>query len=214
MKDVLIRRAGAWLFLLTLVVRIGLIFGLGSYRYPERTEVVNIAMALAQKGEFADAYGAASGPTAHTTPVYALLLSCIFRIFGTGQAGEIGQEIFSSIIASIICGLLPSVAFALGLSRSTGIWAGLWAALLPVNYWSETKGSLESTLTALALLLLSRHFALVWTRGQFSPREACTGGAFAGVAALISSATLPVTALLMASGAWLFREKKEIGRAS
>src|ERR1700694_5752739 len=107
MKDLFLRRAGVWLFLLALTVRIGLICALGSYLYPERTEVVNIAIALAQKGEFADAYGPGSGPTAHAAPVYPLLLSCVFRLLGTARAGEIGQEVLSSIIASLTCAMLP-----------------------------------------------------------------------------------------------------------
>jgi hypothetical protein len=74
-----------------------------------------------------------------------------------------------------------------------------------VNFWSETKGSFESALCGLALLVVCWYFAVVWERGRFSLREACTGGLIAGVALLTLPVILPVVALLLAIGAWLFR---------
>ena len=68
------------------------------------------------------------------SPLYPLLLSAFFRLLGTGQAGEIGQEIFSSLIASVACALLPLIALAFHMGRTAGVWAGLWAALLPANF--------------------------------------------------------------------------------
>jgi 4-amino-4-deoxy-L-arabinose transferase-like glycosyltransferase len=170
-----------WIFLLALTVRVALIFAIGSYQRPERTEVVKIAIKLAENGEFADAYGPGTGPTAHTSPLYPLLLSCVFRLFGTGQAGELGQEILSSLIGSLACALLPYLALAFHLGRTTGVWAGLCAALLPVNFWAETKGSFESALSELALVVICLYFALAWERERFSLREACAGGVMRGL---------------------------------
>ena len=202
-----VRYAGLGIFLLALATRIGLIVALGSYHNIERTEVVNVSIALMQKHGFVDAYGPGTGPTAHVAPVYPLLLSCIFRLFGTGTAGEIAQEIFSSAIASLTCALLPLFAIACGLSRSIGLWAGLCLALLPVNYWSETKGSFESALSALALMTICWYLVMVWRRRHFSFRQACAGGALAGVALLISPSILPVIVVALAAGIWLFREQ-------
>ena len=128
------RHPGWCVFLLALTVRLALILATGSYQRPERTEVVNIAIKLADNGEFADPYGPGSGPTAMWSPLYPLLLSAFFRLLGTGQAGEIGQEIFSSLIASVACALLPLIALAFHMGRTAGVSAGLWAALLPANF--------------------------------------------------------------------------------
>lgn len=199
------RRAGLWIFFLALAVRLGLIFTLGTYRIPERTEIVKVAIALAEEGRFADAYGPGTGPSAHTSPLYPLLLSGIFRIFGTGQAGEVGQEILSSIFGALVCALLPALAAAFGMGRATGIWAGLFAAAVPVNFWSETKGSFEGSLAALLLLLVCLCFALAWERERFFMREACVSGVAAGAAFLTSPSVLPIVVLLLAIGGWLFR---------
>ncbi len=199
------RHPGWWVFLLALTVRLVLILATGSYQRPERTEVVNIAIKLADNGEFADPYGPGTGPTAMWSPLYPLLLSGLYRLLGTGQAGEIGQEVFSSLIGSVAGALLLSIALAFHMGRTAGLWAGLCAAVLPVNFWSETKGSFESALCGLALLVVCWYFAVVWEHGRFSLREACTGGLIAGVALLTSPVILPVVALLLAIGAWLFR---------
>jgi hypothetical protein len=196
-----------WIFLVALTVRVSLILALGSYQRPERTEIVNIAINLAENGEFADAYGPGTGPTAHTSPLYPLLLSCVFGLFGTGQAGELAQEVFSSLIGSIACALLPSLALAFHIGRTTGVCAGMGAALLPVNFWAETKGSFEGALSGLALVVICLYFARAWERKRFSLREACAGGVIAGAAFLTSPSTLPVVALLLAIGAWLFRAR-------
>jgi len=93
------------------------------------------------------------------------------------------------------------------MGRTAGVWAGLWAALLPVNFWSETKGSFESALCGLALIVICWYFAVVWERGRISLREAWAGGLIAGAALLNSPAVLPVVALVLAIGGWLFRAR-------
>ena len=52
---------------LALRSRISLIFLLGSYKHAAGSEVINIAISLAKTGDFADAYGPGSGPTAHAS---------------------------------------------------------------------------------------------------------------------------------------------------
>ena len=76
------------IFVLALLVRLIIIFTTKTYRIIEHTEVINVATSLATHGTFADAYGA-TGPTAHTSPLYPILLSLIFRLFGTGVPGEL-----------------------------------------------------------------------------------------------------------------------------
>jgi hypothetical protein len=195
------------LFLVALTVRICLIFVVGSYRQNEVTEVNNIARSLAISGGFADAYGPGSGPTAHAAPVYPFLLSSVFRVLGTGRAGEIGQEIFSSAIASITCALLPALAVAFGFPARVGWCAGFWAALFPINFYPETKGAFEGALVALSLVLICLYFACVWTRGRLSALEAVVGGMLAGIGTLVSPTVGAVAFLMLVIGGWVLRDK-------
>ena len=83
-------------------------------------------------------------------------------------------------------------------------------AFLPVNYWPETKGSFESALCALALVVICLYFGATWRRDRFTIREACVGGALAGIALLISPSVLPVIGLALLAGLWLFRNKVRV----
>ncbi|MEZ5362911.1 MAG: hypothetical protein R2748_11355 [Bryobacterales bacterium] len=49
--------------------------------------------------------------------------------------------------------LLPALALVCGVRPSVGIAAGLTGALLPINFWAETKGSFETPLAGVMLLL-------------------------------------------------------------
>jgi 4-amino-4-deoxy-L-arabinose transferase-like glycosyltransferase len=193
-----------FLFLLALAVRLGLSAVLGTYWRSEGSEVVNVAWALAHKGQFADAYGVNTGPTAHTAPLYPLLLSLVFRFAPNGQ---IGQMILSSVFSSITCALLPYAAAAFGMGRRVGLWTALWAALLPVNCWPQTKGTFESALVGLCTVLICLYFARLWTAARFSAPDAVWGGLLAGISCLVSPSVLPVVAALLLLGVWLFRSR-------
>jgi MFS family permease len=193
--------------LLAFAVRVALIFVLGSPRLAEGSEVINVAVSLAKTGHFSDAYGPGTGPTAHVAPVYPFLLSLIYRVLGTGLAGEIGKEVFSSALAALSCSLLPALALAFGWDFRVGLWAGIWAALFPINFYPETKGTFESAFTGVSLVLICLYAAEVWRYGKLSPWFAITGGALAGIAVLASPSVAPVIALLLVMGAWTFRQR-------
>jgi hypothetical protein len=82
-------RSPLFVFAVAFAVRMVLIFATHSYRDAELSEVVRVATSLAQHGTFADAFGPGTGPTAHVSPAYPILLSLIFRAFGTGASGEL-----------------------------------------------------------------------------------------------------------------------------
>jgi len=200
--------ASALIFILALSVRLIIIFTTKTYLYIEHTEVVRIATSLATRGTFADAYGH-TGPTAHASPLYPLLLSLVFRIFGTGVAGELAQEVLSSIIASLIYASLPTLSMACGLGLETGIVAGVVGAALPANFWSETKGSFEAPLVGLFLVMFCIATARVWlSRGDFSTRSACKVGLISGTGLLASPTLAPVILASLLLGYALFHQTK------
>jgi hypothetical protein len=71
------------IFVLAFAVRIALLYTTRSYLEEEHSEVTNVASSLASGRGFASAYWN-TGPTAHTSPLYPLLLSLVYRSFGTG----------------------------------------------------------------------------------------------------------------------------------
>ena len=128
------------IFLLGFFIRLSIVIFRKTYTYIEYTEVVNIARSLASKGTFSDAFFN-TGPTAHASPLYPVLLSAVFRIFGMGVAGELAQEVLNSSVSSLLYALLPSLASVSGIGVEAGVLAGLVGALVPVNFWCDTKGS-------------------------------------------------------------------------
>ncbi|MGO9085988.1 MAG: hypothetical protein ACLQBK_12235 [Candidatus Sulfotelmatobacter sp.] len=203
-----LKHASVLIFVLALSVRLVIIFTTKTYLYIEHTEAVRIATSLATRGTFADAYGH-TGPTAHAAPLYPLILSVVFRIFGTGLAGELAQEVLSSTIASLIYASLPTLSMACGLGSETGILAGVLGAALPVNFWSETKGSFEAPLVGLFLVMFCIAMGRDWrSQGDFSTRSACKVGMLSGIGLLASPTLAPVILASLFLGYILFRKTK------
>src|SRR5690242_11677659 len=93
------RHTAAWcavVFALGLTVRLGLVLP-HPPAYVSIHEPVNIAMSLASRGAYADAYGEGTGPTAHAAPVHPLMLSVLFRAFGTGARGALAMSVLGSV---------------------------------------------------------------------------------------------------------------------
>jgi hypothetical protein len=162
-----------------------------SYRHPEHSEVVRIAIALATKGAFADAYCDNCGPTAHAAPLYPLLLSGVFRLVGVGARGDLAQEIFSSLLASAQYALLPWVAEACGMSFSAGVLAGALGAFLPINKWIQTKGNFEYALAALLCVIVSGAIFRAWRNKRNSVTEQVRLGILWGLLLLTAPQLAP-----------------------
>ena len=186
-------RVCALVFLAAFAVRVGLMFATQSYLYPDSGEVLAIAKSLATHGAFADAYCNGCGPTAHSAPLYPLLLSLIFRLFGMGVAGNLAQEVFSSLLASLQYALVPYVAEICGMRRFTGLLGGLLGALLPINRWVQTKGNFEYALAGLLCVIVTMAVIRTWQKQDFSWRRGVLLGLLWGVTLL----TAPQFALLM-----------------
>ncbi|MGH9802133.1 MAG: hypothetical protein ACRD82_17360 [Blastocatellia bacterium] len=188
------------IFLLALVVRIGLAVALNLHATPRNTEFERIALTLAATGVFGDPYRIPTGPTAHHAPLYPLVLSWLYSLFGMGANGRLAQVLFNSGAASLQYALLP-VAAAMGqLKRHIGILAGLVGALVPLHLLIEIN-SMES-LAGVALIGL---FLLTLRTWQAEPswRAALMHGLGWGLALLLTPALLPVFVALSLAGYFL-----------
>jgi hypothetical protein len=159
-----------------------------------RTEPVNIAISLATTGRFADAYGDGVGPTAHAAPLYPLLLSLVFRVFGMGGRGDLAMSITGSVAAALSFALLPALGMVSGIGLRIGALAGMAGALLPVNFWVQTSGVFEAPFTACAFIILCTLVCRIWASASFTAREAIVFGLTAGVGCLLSPVLIPVLA--------------------
>lgn len=198
MKTWSCRQICLFVFVLAFTVRVGLIMATRSYTDPERDEVVRIAESLSTNGTFAEAYCDGCGPTAHTAPLYPLLLSVIFRTFGLGVAGTFAMEVFSSLLASLQYALVPYVAAICGMPRLAGLLGGVLAALLPINRWVQTKGNFEYALAGLLCVVITATVIPTWRSRDFSARRGVMLGFLWGVTLLTAPQFVSLLVVILA----------------
>lgn len=150
------------IFLLSFFVRLALLVYLG-FKNLGAAEIDNIALALLKNHQFADPYAVATGPTAHTTPFYPLLVAGVYRLFGTGYAGHIARSVLVIAAYSLLYSLYVWLAPGFGFSKKAGLVAGFCSALLPVKRSAEVFLGWEEPYAAMGLagllLLTMRHWA-------------------------------------------------------
>jgi len=147
------------LFLLGAGIRVGLVVALHRYRVIEQPEMVEIGKTLAATGKFADPFPTPTGTTAICPPAYPFLLSLIYRAFGFNTTAQLFIQCLTGCAAALQFALLPWFAICLGFPRAVGIYSGLAGAAIPFWFWVETKGSYDTLLTSLFLLVLLAVFA-------------------------------------------------------
>ena len=74
-----------------------------------RWEAPAIAVALAERGTFADAYALPTGPTAHLPPIPIAITALGYKLFGTGLAGGYAAWTAEMVIQAAMWGTLPWV---------------------------------------------------------------------------------------------------------
>jgi hypothetical protein len=169
------------IFLFAFLTRLILIVHLQQYKELDRPEAIRVAISLSEKGTFANPFPTPTGPTAHVAPLYPMLLSVIFRIFGTGTEGEFVKQMLTCAAAALQYALLPLVAAAWGINPRIGVLAGIIGgsfSLAHIWYDLETKGNFELLFTSLSLILL----CLFTARSLKAEHQKITDGILTGVA--------------------------------
>jgi hypothetical protein len=135
----------------------------GIARYHEFGEATRIALSLAQKGTYADAFFRGEGPTAHILPVMPLIAGAVFWLAGT-QSSIAGLILVSWSLAQTLCGyaLLQKLFATLGAGRAARLGTLTMLCFLPAfakqeviefRYW---EGAFAVCLVSLNMLLLLR----------------------------------------------------------
>lgn len=200
-------KIGALIFVLSLGVRLPLAIG-GAPDAVSGSESINIVLSLVETGNYAGTYGKGSGPTAHCLPLNPLLQAALLKLTGVGRAGAIAIVIMACTEISLAYALLPLLGRICGLRPETGALAGVLGALLPVNFWAQTSGEFEYSLTALLLVATTCLMAGLWVSGRpVSMGRAAGTGLAMGLGALTSSSVIPVFLLWALFGLWRFKGK-------
>lgn len=79
----IVRRHILLVFAVAFVVRIVMIIVFHPYRDLTRYELERTAISLATTGVYGNPYAIPTGPTAHVSPGYTLILAGLFKLFGT-----------------------------------------------------------------------------------------------------------------------------------
>ena len=90
-------RLAVLVFAVAFAVRVTGVIGSRQYRNMERYELERTAISFAQTGVYGNPYALPTGPSAHVSPGYTLILAAIFKLFGTGSTGELVKQILASV---------------------------------------------------------------------------------------------------------------------
>jgi len=198
----LAREKAAWIiFAAALLTRATLILALPPTAETFNDEPGQVAIALSERGQFADPYAIPTGPTAHVAPLMPFILAFFIKIFGNVETAWLASRLLECVVIALFAALLPSIAERFGLSRRAGIIAGAVAAL-PTFLWIETNGKFETTYMLLATTLLVAFTAYRLTHNHLfgTTRSWALTGLAWGVGVLIAPTLLPVFLALMVYG--------------
>jgi hypothetical protein len=143
-------------------------------------------------------YTEATGPSAHASPLYALWLAGIYRLFGYNTpAALLTQSLLSIFVVSTTAALIPVLSARARLTPGAGLLAGFASAVLPCNLWLEVDGAWEQPYAALALLVLLWLFFTIhddnWQRWKLTVLT----GLWVGLIGLLNPSLLPAVVLLV-----------------
>lgn len=155
-------------------------------------ETVNIALAL-QRGEgFSNPFFTGpSGPTAHASPLYPLLLAAVYSTFGTGVAGSIAVLALTTLVWALQCTLVQLFASLHGAARAGTIAA--FALAIPPFHGDLLKW--EAAFTAATIAGCACIFSAILARRGRTP-------SFFLLGALMAAGTLLNPATILIWIAW------------
>jgi hypothetical protein len=151
-----------------------------------RWEVPAVAMALYERGEFADPYCLPTGATAHMPPFQPALMTAVYLLLGPTLAAGYVLWLVSIAFHGVMYAMLPWLGERLGLGARAGLVGGLVGAVIP-RWPSYVEG-----LAAVAIGLMAAAFVRRWGSGH-----ATSGGSFAlglaiGLSFYVTPSLLPV----------------------
>ncbi len=195
-------KSGLLIFAVALLVRLAFVAVAHPYRDLSRYELERTAISLSSTGVYGNPYLVPTGPTAHVSPGYTVILASVFHFFGQGTKAEILKEFLSATVSSIGFAFLPFAAERILGNAIIGSFAGLLCAVFPWKPLVQVDGDWETPYTALFLTILVPITVELWRRREFTWKNALTHGLLWGLALLFASVLLPLLPVLAAIGFW------------
>jgi hypothetical protein len=190
-------------FVLALALRLSVIW---LRPLEEHAENIKAGFTLAKHRYLGDPFMIATGPTAHVSPAYPLLVAGVRAITPSDGACMRTLSVILAVVTSCNIAALIPISRALKLPRGSGTIAALmW--LVPLFAWIELSGEFETTLIVTVLLGL---MTLVMRTVEQEHPTVVTGarlGLVSGLAAYFTPTVLPMTVLATLTGARLVRWK-------
>ncbi|MCL4806747.1 MAG: hypothetical protein KJ062_02970 [Thermoanaerobaculia bacterium] len=151
-----------------------------------RWEINAVAMALYERGEFADPYAIPTGPTAHMPPFLPALMAGVYHLLGpTLAAGYVTWLLVISGYGAMYA-MLPWLGMRLGLGAGAGLAAGLAGAVIP-----RWPGSVEG-LAGVAIGLMAVAFLRRREEPGATHADSLVLGLALGLSCHVSPSLLPV----------------------
>ncbi len=195
-------------FLLIFLVHLG-VQGLLLTRVPTdhvrphtRGEVPAVAMALYERGEFADPYCLPTGPTAHMPPFQPALMAAIYHLLGPTLAAGYVVRVMGIAFYGVMYAMLPWLAQRLGLGLRVGLAGGLVGALLP-RFPDYVEG-----LAAVAIGLMAAVFLGRWQRSRATSAGSFALGLAIGLSFHVTPSLLPVALSFVAFELGWLRDRR------
>ncbi|HVN21090.1 MAG TPA: hypothetical protein VMU05_20050 [Dongiaceae bacterium] len=190
--------AFALIFFVSFGMRFAILMKIPQAQLGSGGEASHIAETLIAKRQYADPFAVPTGPTAHLTPFYPVLLSGMKIIFGSGSTGGLAQSLFVIAAYSLLYALYPRFASGFGFPVSAGILAGLLSALLPVKRATEVFRGWEEPYAAITLAFLLGFTLRCWQKRDERYRTALLLGASWGLALYVSATLASILIGLLA----------------
>ena len=157
-----------------------------------RWEVPAVAMALYERGEFADPYCLPTGPTAHMPPFQPALIAAVYFLLGPTLAAGYALWLIAIAFYGVMYAMLPWLGERLGLGTRAGLAGGLVGALIP-----RWPGYVEG-LAAVAIGLMAAAFLRRWGPDRPTSGGSLRLGLAIGLSFLVTPSLLPVALGLVA----------------
>jgi hypothetical protein len=167
-------------------------------RAPVHAELELSAIHLAQNGTLGNVYYEPTGPTAHVSPLYPLVLAGLYLVCTPGSLPALLVQSALAIAATAAgLALLPWLARRAGLSETAGWLAAYGLAVAPVNYYYESFGDWDQPFAAVLLLGLVGCFLSLHATRWGRPRVVVLAGVLWGAAGLLQPSLLPAWGLMV-----------------
>jgi len=157
-----------------------------------RWEVPAVAMALYERGEFADPYCLPTGPTAHMPPFQPALIAAVYHLLGPTLTAGYVLWVIAIAFYGVMYAMLPWLGVRLGLGARAGLAGGLVGALIP-----RWPGYVEG-LAAVAIGLMAAAFLRRWGPDRPTSGGSVLLGLAIGLSFHVTPSLLPVALGLVA----------------